>query len=383
MDELAYATGLDPIALRLRNYANVDPGNGKPFSTKSLKPCYQIGMDKFGWERRTPKPRSMRARRRAADLGMGMATATYPARRSPSSALARILPDGTALVEAGTQDIGTGTYTIMTQIAADALGLPPAKVRFELGDTKMPETPVSGGSQTAASTGSAVQQTCMDAKAAAIRTGDRRPRLAAPRPCRERGNGHRRQDRQSQRADTRRNLRRPARAYQTAQRSKPAPNPQQTEADKAFSTHSFGAVFAEVLVDPDLGEIRCSRLTGVYGVGTILNAKTARSQLIGGVVYGVGMALTEATIMDERFARVVNHDLAEYHVPVNADIPDIDITFVDEHDPHVSLMGAKGIGEIGITGVVAAIGNAVYHATGVRVRDLPITLDKVMVHDDA
>ena len=380
MDELAYEAKIDPIELRLKNYADSDPGNGKPFSTKSLKPCYQVGMHKFGWERRTPRPRSMKARDGRL-LGMGMASATYPAHRSPASAMARILADGTAYVQAGSQDIGTGTYTIMTQIAADALGLPPEKVRFELGDTKMPETPVSGGSQTAASTGSAVQQTCLDAKAAAIRLAIADPAsplhgLAEQEVMVVGGKmiGRTAATQSETYVDLLKRTGKPS----VEARAKSAPSAE----DKMYSTHSFGAVFAEVLVDPDLAEIRLSRLTGVYGVGTILNAKTARSQLIGGIVYGIGMALMEHTVMDEKFGRVVNHDLAEYHIPVNADVPDIDITFVEEHDPHVSLMGAKGIGEIGITGVVAAIGNAVYHATGVRVRDLPITLDKVMTPEE-
>ena len=376
MDELAYATKIDPIQLRLQNYAEKDPGNGKPWSTKSLRQCYQVGAEAFGWASRKPEPRSMTAPDGRL-IGMGMATASYPANRSGSSAMARLLPDGTAYVQAGTQDIGTGTYTIMTQIAADALTLSPAKVLFELGDTRMPETPVSGGSQTAASTGSAVQQTCMDLRARAVQMAIADPGSPVH------GLGADELDVREGRIFVKAN---PTRGETYAELIKRSGQPsieirsksQGTAEDAMYSRHSFGSVFAEVLVDPDLGEVRLSKIVGVYGVGTILNAKTARSQLIGGVVYGIGMALLEKTVMDARYARVVNHDLAEYHVPVNRDVPEIDIRFVDEFDPHVSLMGAKGVGEIGITGVVAAIGNAVYHATGVRVRDLPVTPDKVM-----
>lgn len=376
MDELSYAAKIDPIELRLKNYAVMDPESKKPFSSKSLRECYRVGAERFGWSQRQPVPRSMRApdgRLR----GMGMATATYPTRRSPANALARLLPDGTAYVQAGSQDIGTGTYTVMTQIAADTLGLPPERVRFELGDTEMPETPVSGGSQTAASTGSAVKEACQQARQAAIRQAiadpasplhgmmetdvDVREGRLVSKTDSARGEGY---------ADLVKRSGKPA--IEAKIESKPG------EEKEKYSMHSFGAVFVEALVDPDLGEIRLSRITGVYGVGTVLNAKTCRSQLIGGIVYGVGMALMEHTMMDSRNARIMNADLAEYHVPVNADIPPIDVFFVDENDPFVNPLGVKGVGEIGITGVVAAIGNAVYHATGVRVRELPITLDKIL-----
>ncbi len=376
MDELAYALDMDPVTLRLKNYAEKDPDSGKPWSSKSLRACYGTASEKFGWSKRTMTPGSMKT----ADgklLGWGMATATYPTRRSPSSALARLLPDGTAYVQAGTQDLGTGTYTVMTQTAADALGLPPEKVRFELGDTDMPETPVSGGSQTAASTGSAVRAAGLAAKAQAIALAV--ADAASPLSGLAASAVDARDGRLFSQAD-------PARGETYAAliarhalpnieaRTKSAPGPEKDQ----YAMHSFGAVFAEVTIDPDLRQIRVSRLVGAYGVGNILNAKTARSQLIGGLVFGVGMALLEETLVDPRLGRVMNADLAEYHIPVNADIPDIDITFVPETDPYVNPLGVKGIGEIGITGVVAAIANAVYHATGRRVRDLPITLDKLM-----
>lgn len=375
MDELAYAAKIDPVELRLKNYAETDPENGKPFSSKSLRQCYQVGASRFDWGKRDPKPRSMRSPDGRL-LGMGMASATYPANRGTASALARLLPDGSAYVQAGSQDIGTGTYTIMTQIAADALGLPPEKVRFELGDTVMPETPVSGGSQTASSTGSAVKEACQMARQQAIQKAvadTASPLHGLPEADIEVREGRLLSRSNGTRSEGYADLikRSGLPAIEAKTESKPGQERQK------YSFHSFGAVFVETLVDPDLGEIRLSRITGVYGVGTVLNAKTCRSQLIGGIVYGVGMAMMEETLMDSRTGRVMNADMAEYHVPVNADIPPIDIVFVEEQDPYVNPIGAKGVGEIGITGVVAAIGNAVYHATGVRVRELPITLDKV------
>lgn len=376
MDELAYALEMDPVALRLKNYAEQDPESGKPWSSKSLRACYEAGAEKFGWSKRTSSPRSMKS----ADgklLGWGMATATYPVRRSPSSAVARILADGTAHVEAGSQDLGTGTYTVMTQTAADALGLSPAQVRFELGDTQMPETPVSGGSQTAASTGSAVQAAGLAAKSQAIQLAiadAASPLYGLSEAEIEVQDGRMASKTNAVEGETYMALLARQKLPRIESRTKSAPG---AEKDK-YAMHSFGAVFVEVQVDPDFGEVRVTRVVGAYGVGNILNAKTANSQLIGGVVYGLGMALLEQTVADTRTGRVVNPDLAEYHVPVNADVPKIDITFVPEHDPYINPLGVKGIGEIGITGVCAAVANAVYHATGKRVRDLPITLDKVM-----
>ncbi|HEY2509283.1 MAG TPA: molybdopterin cofactor-binding domain-containing protein, partial [Polyangiaceae bacterium] len=350
MDELAYALGIDPLELRLRNHADVDPKDGKPWSSKSLRACYQAGAERFGWNRRDPKPRSMRDGRWL--IGWGMATATYPARQSPSSAKATARPDGTLLVRAGTQDIGTGTYTIMSQIAADALGVPVDKVRFELGDTTFPETPVSGGSQTASSTGSAVKMACLELRKKVAALGRVDP--AGP-------------------VDYRAIAARPGAPELSAEY-----HAQEKNERKNHSCHSFGADFVEVRVDPELGQVRVSRVVAAFGAGKILNAKTARSQFMGGIVWAMGMALEEHTVRDARTARVVTRDLADYHVPVNADVPAIDIVTIDEEDPYVNEIGAKGIGEIGITGAAAAIANAVFHATGKRIRDMPITLDKLI-----
>jgi xanthine dehydrogenase YagR molybdenum-binding subunit len=375
MDELAVALGMDPIALRMANYAKTDPLENKPFSSKALDQCYERGAARFGWSRRDPKPRAMRDGRWL--VGWGMATATYPARRSKASALARLLPDGSALVQAGSQDIGTGTYTIMTQVAADALGLPAARVRFELGDTEMPETPVSGGSQTAASVAPAVQAACFSARdqlvalavaddASPLHGANRADVVAEDGWLGVRGEA---KQRETFAAVIARHGGVPIEGRASADPG---------DAQKKFALHSFGAVFADVRVDPDLGTIRLRRLHGTYDVGRRLNEKTAQSQLIGGLVWGAGLALFEETLLDVRNGRVVNANLAEYHVPVNADIGEIDVAFVDGNDTAFNPLGARGIGEIGITGAGGAIANAVYHATGRRIRDVPITLDRLI-----
>jgi len=373
MDELAYALSVDPVALRLVNHADQDPEDGKPWSSKTLRECYRQGADRFGWARRSPRPRATREGRWL--VGSGMATATYPARQSPSSAVARARPDGTVLVQAGTQDIGTGTYTIMTQVAADALGLPFDQVRFELGDTAFPETPGSGGSRTASSTGSAVKMACLELRKQLVARAvadERSPLygLRADAVIVDRGalvGGREATD---------------SFASVVARSGAPelvAEVHTEEKADRQhYSSHSFGADFVEVRVDEDLGAVRVSRIVGAFAAGRILNPKTARSQLLGGIIWGIGLALLEHTVRDPRTGRVVTRDLADYHVPCCADVPEIDVISVAEDDPHVNEIGAKGIGEIGITGVAAAIANAVYHATGKRIRDLPITLDKLL-----
>jgi xanthine dehydrogenase YagR molybdenum-binding subunit len=375
MDELAYALNMDPIQLRLQNYAEKDPDKGKPWSSKSLRECYRVGAERFGWARRTPQPRSMHADGKL--VGMGMATATYPANRRPASARARILPDGTAIVSSGTQDLGTGTYTVMTQVAADALGLPVENVRFELGDTALPEAPVSGGSQSVASVAPAVQAAAAAARLQLVGMAladEASPLFGARIEDVTIDNGW-----LSLRSAAAR--REPVAAVMGRHGGKPVEalmNAKPGDEREKYCLHSFGAVFAEVHVDPDLGEIRAERIVASYGVGRLLNKKTGYSQLMGGIVWGIGLALLEETEFDLRYGRPVNANLAEYHVPVNADVRTIDIIVLDEDDPHINSLGAKGIGEIGITGVGAAIANAVYHATGKRIRDLPITLDKVL-----
>ena len=375
MDELAHAAGTDPLELRIQNHAARDEHEAKPFSSKSLLECYRRGAEAFGWAKRPRAPRSLRDG--GLLVGWGMATATYPARQLPASAIARLRADGSLLVQAATQELGTGTYTIMSQIAADELGVPLARVTFELGDTAYPEAPMSAGSMTAASTGSAVKLAC-----AALR--DKLAGLAVAEPAsplhgaaigdlaaedgalvvrREPGR------REPYAAIVARTGAAELSAQHTTQVAKE---------HELRSMHSFGAVFAEVRVDEPLGVVRVSRMVGAYAAGRILNAKTARSQLVGGMVWAIGMALTEETVRDPRSGRVVTRDLADYHVPSHADVPDLSVIFVDEDDPYVNEVGAKGVGEIGNTGAHAAIANAVFHATGRRVRDLPIRLDKVM-----
>jgi xanthine dehydrogenase YagR molybdenum-binding subunit len=374
MDELAIALGVDPVELRLRNDTDREPSTGKPFTLRRFRACYEDGARRFGWSKRSPAPGSMRDGKLL--IGWGVASATYPAHSQPASALATLLPDGSALVQSGSQDLGTGTYTIMTQIAAEALGLPVERVRFELGDTSLPAAPVSGGSMTAASVGPAVVAACnaVRDKLVALAVKDEHSPLKGLRP------------QQVRIADgalvaTADATRREEIAAVLARRGQPlvasgddAPDPTREK----MASHSFGAVFAEVRVDPDFGTLRIPRIVATYDVGRRLNAKTAQSQLQGGIVWGVSLALQEHSILDRRTGRFVNANLAEYHVPVNADIGLLDVAFIDEPDTRFNVLGARGIGEIGITGVAAALANAVHHATGKRIRDLPITLDKLV-----
>ncbi|HEY4770555.1 MAG TPA: molybdopterin cofactor-binding domain-containing protein, partial [Myxococcales bacterium] len=336
IDELAHELGIDPIDFRLNNYAEVDPAEGKPFSSKSLRRCYELGAERFGWQKRTRRPELVA---RAGKLvGTGMATASYPANFTRASALARMNPDGTVLVQSGAVDIGTGTYTVMAQVAAETLGVPYESVKFDLGDTEMPEAPRSGGSITAASVASAVEAACRAL----------REKLSA--------------------------LRGPPDAPVEA-RGEAAPS----EERKKYALHSFGAQFAEVEVDPELGMVRVTRMVGAFAAGRILNARLARSQFIGGMVWGIGMALHEHAVYDEKLGRIMTRDLADYHVPAHKDVVAIDPIFIAvERDEIVDPAGVKGIGEIGITGAAAAIANAVFNATGKRVRSLPITPDKLL-----
>lgn len=345
MDELAVALHLDPVELRLRNEPEQDEFKKLPFSSRSTRECYRAAAERFGWSRRSPEPRSMRDGRWL--VGWGMASATYPAFREPASARARLLPDGTAEVASAASDMGPGTWTSMTQVAAEALGLPMERVKFTLGDSRLPRTPPHGGSMTMASVGSAVQAACHQAREEALARGGGDDLAAAMR-----------------------RLGQPVEA--TA-------NVGPGEETKRFSLHGFGAVFVEVAVDPDLGETRVRRIVGAYGVGRIVNPKTSRSQCIGGMIGGIGMALLEHSAVDARNGRVPNANFAEYAVPVHADCPPVlDVVFVEEHDPHVNPLGVKGVGEIAIVGVAPAIANAVFHATGRRIRELPITPDKLL-----
>jgi xanthine dehydrogenase YagR molybdenum-binding subunit len=374
MDELAYALAIDPVDLRLRNHADTEPESGKPWSSKALRECYRDAASRFGWSRRSPAPRSMRDGRLL--VGWGMASATYPANRQAASASAALMPDGHALVRCGSQDIGTGTYTVMAQVAADALGVPFDRIRFELGDTSFPEAPVSGGSMTVASVAPAVAAAChalRDKLVAAAIADPQSPLRGADAGTVLVQDGwialaH--DPRRGERVDAL--IGRRATPLEAQAQAKPG------DEKSRNALHSFGAVFTEVSVDPEIGQIRVPRIVATYDVGRLLNAKTARSQLQGGLVWGVSLALMEHSVLDIRVGRFVNANLAEYHVPVNADIEELSVNFVGEPDEIFNPLGARGIGEIGITGVGGAISNAVYHATGRRVRQLPITLDKVL-----
>ena len=376
IDELAVAANLDPIELRLRNYAETDPHEDKPFSSKSLRQCYADGAAAFGWGQRSPEPRSMRDG--AVLIGSGMASATYPMNRSPAGARLVFASDGTVAVQSGTQDLGTGTYTTMAQLAADALKMPLHRVRFELGDSTFPKAPVSGGSQSSASVGSAVLAAAETAKQRLFEMAlalERSPLAGAAAEELELADGFVRM-----RAAPHRQLGVPAllarhRLDQLTVSAEAKPGDEK----KRFSMHSFGAQFVEVRVDPELGEIRVSRYVGAYAAGRILNMKTARSQAIGGITMGIGMALMEGTRIDPGNGRVVYPNISEYVMPVHADIPDITTIFVEEQDRLINPAGVKGLGELPIVGAAAAVANAVYHATGIRVRDLPIMAEKILV----
>jgi xanthine dehydrogenase YagR molybdenum-binding subunit len=347
MDEMAEALGMDPIELRLRNYAERDEAKGVPWSSKELRACYQVAADRFGWSHRSSEPRSMREGRLM--IGYGMATAFYPAERAPASVQAILYANDTAVIRTASSDMGPGTYTAMTQLAADMLRLPIERVHFELGDTDMPKAPVHGGSMTLASVGTAVVDAC---KA-----------LLAKLPAGEAAETHGAR------------LRRAGSESLTAiGHSEPG------EEAKQYSSAGFGAVFAEVRVDPDFGIVRVPRIVGAYDVGRVINPKIARSQCIGGMVGGIGMALMEQAEWDARLGRVMNANLAEYLVPVNADVTDLDVTFVPSSDEIFNPLGAKGLAEIALCGVAPAIANAVYHATGKRVRNLPIMPEKLLIH---
>ncbi|MEW2452869.1 xanthine dehydrogenase family protein molybdopterin-binding subunit [Streptomyces albus] len=326
MDELACALGVDPVELRLRNIPDREPDSGKPFSSHGLAACLREGARRFGWERRDPRP----ATRREGDLllGTGMASATYPVLVAPSTASAQAQGDGTYHVRINATDIGTGARTVLAQVAADALGVGLDAVRIDVGSSDLPHAPLAGGSSGTASWGWAVHKACRELRESGgtVVTVDTTPDV---------------------------------------------------EAQQEYARHAFGAVFVEVGVDVVTGEVRVRRMLGVYATGRILNARTARSQFVGGMTMGLGMALTEHSSMDAALGGFVEKDLAGYHVPANLDVPDIDVHWIEEHDPHLNPVGGKGIGEIGIVGTPAAIANAVHHATGRRLRELPLTPDRV------
>ena len=376
MDELAHALRADPLALRLKNLAEADENEGKQWTSNELRAALQLGAERFGWSRRSSEPRSLREGREL--VGWGMACGIWEASMQKTSARATLTADGRLEVGTASADIGTGTYTILSQLAADALGLPMESVVVRLGDSSLPTSPVEGGSWTAASAGSAVTAACHAVRERLFRYA----RSAEDSPL-----ANADLDRVIF-ADGRISLMSHPSRFMTIADAMRAGGVERIEEEetaspdssvqKRYSPYTRSAVFAEVRVDEELGVIRVTRVVNAVAAGKILNPKTARSQIIGGVVFGMGMALTEEAMLDHRLGRFMNHNFAEYHVPVNADIQDIDVLFVDERDDKASPIGVKGLGEIGIVGTAAAVANAVYHATGRRVRELPITPDKLL-----
>jgi xanthine dehydrogenase YagR molybdenum-binding subunit len=375
MDELAYATGVDPVELRLRNDTDTDPYSGRPFSTRALRECLTKGAARFGWDKRKPEPRSMRDGRDL--IGQGVAAAIFTHWRWPGKARVTLNGDGSALVEAAAHDIGTGTYTVMTQVAADALGLAPDRVTVRLGDTRLPESHPAIGSSTAANATAAVLLAARAAREKAVElalTGrDARFAGAAPEDVVV--------------ADGRLTLAKTNLNITYAQLlacnglSSLAGDGDYAPVEEVSgpkAIFSFSAVFAEVRVDPDLGLVRLNRFVGAYDAGRIINPKTARSQAIGGIIWGVGQALLEQSETDPSSGQFINRNYSGYLVPTNADIPELDVLFVGGFDEEASPLGAKGLGELTAVSVAPAITNAVYHAAGKRIRDLPVTVEKLL-----
>ncbi|MCW2951438.1 MAG: aldehyde oxidase and xanthine dehydrogenase molybdopterin binding protein [Conexibacter sp.] len=338
IDELAVELGIDPVELRIRNEPELDPERGVPFSSRNLVACLRLGAERFGWEERDPTPAVRRDGRWL--VGTGVAASTYPAYRSPATATARANADGTFVVRIAGSDIGTGGRTALTLIAADALERPLERVRVEIGDSALPRAGLAGGSMATASWGTAVTFACR-ALLEQLQEHDG----TVPAEGLEAF------------ADSTDDVR---------------------ATDQGYSRHAYGAQFAEVRVDADTGEARVSRLLGIFAAGRIINPKTARSQFIGGMTMGISMALLEESVMDREFGDYLNHDLAGYHIAAHADIGALEADWIEEDDAHLNPMGSKGIGEIGIVGTAAAVGNAVHHATGVRVRELPLRLDRLL-----
>ncbi len=344
IDEMAEACAQDPLAFRLANYSEQDEQESRPWSSKHLRDCYAAGSQRFGWERRTPGPRSMR--RNGKLVGWGMATAAYPARRSPVTVQARLTREGRAHFTAATHEIGGGTATVMEQIAAEGLGFPVERVHFTLGDSSYPHAPVAGASQTVASVGPAVRAAADQLRAKIEQAGSLDAALNQLAP--------------------------------EAEISAEASAEQDKQAAEQYTFHSFGAHFCEVEIDPEILSLRVTRWVAAMDCGRILNPMTARSQVVGGILFGIGFALLEETRYDPRTGMPMNDDLADYLLPTCADAPRIEVELIKEPDLRFNPLGIRGIGEIGITGVPAAIANAVYHATGTRIRELPITVERLL-----
>ncbi|WP_105973812.1 xanthine dehydrogenase family protein molybdopterin-binding subunit [Streptomyces geranii] len=375
LDELAHELGIDPIELRRRNEPEEDPSNDLPFSTRRLRECYTVGAREFGWDRRSQQPRA----RREGDwlIGMGMAAGVYHSGSNAAQARVRLDADGTALVETASSDMGPGTYTSQTQVAADALGLTMRAVTFRLGDSLYPPTPPHGGSQTMASVGSAVLDGCDQVRRQAIElaVGDEEsPLYGVNADDVVVRNGRLHVQGTPARGETYKSLlARNGRSHLEARGSYAGP-----AQPERHSISAYNATFAEVAVDATLGLVRVRRMLGVYDAGRIISPKLAESQAIGGIVGGIGQALLEHTVTDHRDGRIVNASLADYLVPVNADVPEVGVIYLDGDDPDGNALGVKGLGEVVLVGVAPAIANAVFNATGRRVRELPITAEALL-----
>ncbi len=375
IDEAAWAAGMDPLAFRLKNYAEVEPISGKPFSSKALRECYTQGAARFGWSKRPLVPRQTRDDAGLL-VGWGVGTATFPALMFQAEARAAIRGDGSGVMEIGAHDMGQGAWTALAQIAADGLGL--EEVEFRSGTSDLPDAGIAGGSAHTATAGMAIHNAgaAVIAKLAGLATGDERsPLFGAGNAGVTARNGRlfRRDD--ESRSESYADILGRAGLSEIDARGKGAPDP---VAQSAYAMHAHGAVFAEVKVDPDLGQIRVTRLVGAFAAGRVINPRMVRSQIYGGMIWGVSFALHEQAISDHRSGRIINANLAEYHVPVNADVPSLEALMIEEHDPHVNALGIKGVGEIGVTGSAGAVANAVWHATGVRLRRFPIRIDDLV-----
>ena len=381
VDEMAQACGMDPLAFRLKNYAEVEPISGKPFSSKALRECYRQGAERFGWDRRPLAPRQMRDRDGLL-VGWGVGTATFPAVMFAAQAKAMLRRDGSGVMEIGAHDMGQGAWTALAQIAADGLGLDLDRLEFRSGTSDLPDAGIAGGSSHTATAGMAIHNAGADAIArlAELATNDEHSSLfgAGNAGVIARGGRLFRRDDESRSESYADILGRAGLAQIEGRGTGGDPNAMGEHAQSDYAMHAHGAVFAEVKVDPDLGQMRVTRLVGAFAAGRIVNPRMVQSQLYGGMIWGVSFALHEQAIVDPRSGRPMNANLAEYHIPVNADVPALEAILVDEYDPHVNALGIKGVGEIGITGSAGAVANAVWHATGIRARKFPITLDRLI-----
>lgn len=380
IDELAFKAKIDPVEFRLINYSNRDDSSGKPYSSKELKECFRQAGERFGWEKRNPEPRSMKKDGKL--IGWGMASGIWEAMHVPARAEALLGTNGKLIVSSATADIGTGTYTIMAQIAADCMGMDIENVEFHLGDTDMPLAPIQGGSFTAASVGMAVNAACLGLQRRILKQAKKiKPDIFQQSKTEdvEFSSNSLQVKGMADKAILLVEI--VASTGKKEMKSRNTGIPRALKQRK-YSRCAHSAVFVEVEVDEDFGVVKVNRVVTAIAAGKIINPKTARSQILGGMVWGISKALREESIMDHRFGRIMNSSLSEYHIPVNADINELDVIFVEEEDTIVNDLQIKGIGEIGIVGVPPAIANAIFHATGKRIYDLPITLDKIMATDN-